>query len=75
MSIFTLIILALGLAMDSFAVSVSDGMSGKCCRLCNVFALSLTFGAFQAAMPIIGYFAGSLFSEAIAAFDHWIALA
>lgn len=74
MNLSTLLILALGLAMDAFAVSVTNGM---CCSgrgFKDPFASSLTFGLFQAGMPVIGYYAGTLFNEAVSSFDHWIAL-
>lgn len=73
MRIVELLLLAVGLSMDAFAVSVCKGLamkkaSWKASALCGVW-----FGGFQALMPLIGYFLGSLFAEAIQTFDHWIA--
>lgn len=73
MSIGELLLLAVGLSMDAFAVSICKGLamresSWKAGVLCGVW-----FGGFQALMPLIGYFLGSLFAEAIANVDHWVA--
>ena len=73
MTIFELLLIAVGLAMDAFAVSICKGltlqkMSWKNALICGVF-----FGGFQALMPIIGYFLGYGFRDRIEAFDHWIA--
>ena len=73
MGIIELFLLAVGLSMDAFAVSVCKGLSmkyaaGKASLICGAW-----FGGFQAIMPLIGYFLGSLFASAIQAFDHWIA--
>lgn len=74
MGILTLFFTALGLSMDAFAVCVSNGMCYKGYGAKQAFTASLAFGLFQAGMPMIGYFAGRSFSDAISAFDHWIAL-
>ena len=66
-------LLALGLSMDAFAVSVSDGICYQRERKKLVIA-SVSFGVFQALMPLIGYFAGATFSEYVEVVDHWIAL-
>lgn len=73
MGLLSLLILAVGLSMDAFAVSVCKGLSirgssRKASVLCGAW-----FGGFQALMPLIGFFLGSLFAEAIESFDHWIA--
>lgn len=73
MSLIELFLLAVGLSMDAFAVSVSKGltlrkMEWKYALLCGAW-----FGAFQALMPAIGYLLGSRFSGVIGNFDHWIA--
>lgn len=73
MGLISLILLAAGLSMDAFAVSVCKGLSAekagiRCQLICGAW-----FGGFQALMPVIGYFFGSLFLDAIEAFDHWIA--
>lgn len=74
MDLFTLFLLALGLSMDAFAVSVSNGMCYKNVHRKEAFTTSFLFGLFQALMPTIGYFAGRLFAGYIEAADHWIAL-
>lgn len=68
-----LVLLAIGLAMDAFAVSVTNGMCLKKCGLKEILAMGLTFGFFQAIMPVLGYWGGSLFYEQIKFVDHWIA--
>lgn len=73
MSILELLLLAVGLSMDAFAVSVCKGLAVKKLHVKHALTAGIYFGGFQALMPIIGYFAGSLFSEAIEAYDHWIA--
>lgn len=73
MGLGTLVILALGLSMDAFAVSVSDGMIYCDLKRRQILLIGLMFGLFQGIMPLIGYFAGSTFSGAIKAWDHWIA--
>lgn len=60
--------------MDAFAVSVSNGMCSKEMHRGQAVKTALTFGAFQAAMPIAGFYAGRTFSQAISYLDHWIAL-
>lgn len=69
----TLLLLACGLAMDAFAVSLSNGLCYQNFRRSQAVLSAVTFGVFQAAMPVIGYFAGRFFSEAISSIDHWIA--
>lgn len=74
MEMMTLLGLALGLAMDASAVSISNAMCYPQMKGRQRLATALTFGLFQGAMPIIGFFAGRLFYEVIQALDHWIAL-
>ena len=69
----TLFLLACGLAMDAFAVSLSNGLCYHNFRRSQAALSAVTFGIFQAIMPVIGYFAGRFFSEAISSVDHWIA--
>ena len=73
MGIFELFALGVGLAMDAFAVSVCKGLSSKRASLSSMAKCGLWFGSFQALMPLIGYFLGSLFRKQIEAFDHWVA--
>lgn len=68
-----LFLLALGLSMDAFAVSICKGLSMKKARLKEGAICGIWFGGFQALMPLAGYFLGTLFAEAIQSFDHWIA--
>lgn len=73
MGVGMLLLLAVGLSMDAFAVSACKGLATRgstrrASLLCGVW-----FGGFQALMPLIGFFLGSLFAEAIQAFDHWVA--
>ncbi len=74
MGYLTLFFIALGLAMDAFAVSVSNGICYKNAGLKEAFYTALTFGVFQALMPLIGYYAGRTVSDAVEFIDHWIAL-
>lgn len=73
MGIGELFFLAVGLSMDAFAVSVCKGLAMKKATLKAEATCGLWFGGFQMLMPIIGFFLGSLFAEAIEAFDHWVA--
>ena len=68
-----LFLLAVGLSMDAFAVSVCKGLSVKKAGLRESMICGSWFGGFQALMPLIGFFLGTLFAEAIEAFDHWVA--
>ena len=69
----TVILMAFGLAMDCFAVSMAKSTSLGRVSLPNFFAMALSFGIFQGLMPLIGFAAGISFADAIAAYDHWIA--
>ena len=73
MSIIELLLIAVGLSMDAFAVSVCTGLSMKQVRVRDAAIVGLYFGGFQAAMPLIGYFLGISFADLITAYDHWIA--
>ena len=73
MGIGELILLAVGLSMDAFAVSICKGLSMKKATLKAQAICGGWFGGFQALMPLIGFFLGSLFANAIQAFDHWVA--
>lgn len=72
MSISTLLILALGLAMDAFAVSVCKGLAIKKVAVKHALWVGLWFGGFQGLMPVIGYLLGVQFKDKIEAVDHWI---
>ena len=73
MGFVELILLAVGLSMDAFAVSVCKGLSMKKATVKASAICGAWFGGFQALMPLIGYFLGTLFADAIEAFDHWVA--
>jgi len=66
---------AVGLAMDAFAVSIVSGSVFKELNIRHALRMALFFGIFQAVMPLAGYAAGNLFAGYIAAWDHWIAFA
>jgi putative Mn2+ efflux pump MntP len=68
-------LIAVGLAMDAFAVSITLGLSVKKPSTKELLLPGVYFGFFQALMPLIGYFAGILFARKIETFDHWIAFA
>ena len=71
----TMVLLGLGMAMDAFAVSVSNGLAHRGRPLPCALACGTAFGLAQAAMPLLGFFAGYTFSGYIHRFDHWVALA
>ncbi len=73
MDLTTLLLIALGLAMDAFAVSITNGITIKHQRIHNALKIGLFFGAFQALMPSIGWLAGLSLREFIGGIDHWIA--
>lgn len=73
MSLVELFIIAVGLSMDAFAVSICKGLSMPKMNWNNAVVIGLYFGGFQSGMPLIGYLLGSQFKEAITSFDHWIA--
>lgn len=73
MGIWELLLLAIGVSMDAFAVSICKGLSSKKASLANMVKCGLWFGGFQALMPLFGFFLGSLFAEQIVAVDHWVA--
>lgn len=73
MGIVEIIFIAIGLAMDAFAVSVCKGLSMKKMSWKKAIIIALYFGIFQALMPVIGYALGIGFEESIKFIDHWIA--
>jgi len=73
MSILELFILAVGLSMDAFAVSICKGLALKKVTLRNSAVCGVWFGGFQSLMPLLGYFVGYLFSSLVTNLDHWIA--
>ncbi len=73
MGFVELFLLAIGLSMDAFAVSICKGLSEKKAGLRESAICGVWFGGFQGLMPLVGFFLGTLFAEAIKAFDHWVA--
>lgn len=73
MGIISIILIAVGLSMDAFAVSISNGIILKKVKIKDAFKIGIFFGVFQAVMPIIGWFAGIMFSDYIKNIDHWLA--
>ncbi|MBQ6634179.1 MAG: manganese efflux pump [Ruminococcus sp.] len=73
MTFFAILLLAVGLAMDAFAVSVCKGLKMRKINYLHTTIIALFFGGFQALMPLIGWFLGKQFAKAIEAYDHWIA--
>lgn len=73
MSTWELFVIALGLSMDAFAVSIGKGLSVPEAKPSQTAAVGLWFGGFQAGMPVIGYLLGSQLGSLITAYDHWIA--
>lgn len=74
MNIIEILLIGIGLSMDASAVSMTNGMCYKQIKLKHTLFIGLAFGVFQGVMPLIGYYAGSVFSKQVSAFDHWIAL-
>ena len=73
MGLVELFLLAVGLSMDAFAVSVCKGLSTQKLKWKHYLTIGLWFGGFQALMPTIGYFLGSTFESYITSVDHWAA--
>jgi putative Mn2+ efflux pump MntP len=72
MDIFTIIFIAVGLAMDAFAVSIAGGVAIKQLKIRNALKIALFFGGFQAIMPVLGWLAGLSVKGVLERFDHWI---
>ncbi len=72
MQLWELFIIAIGLSMDAFAVAVCKGLSLGKVKLKNMMTVGLYFGAFQAIMPLFGYWLGSSFADIVESIDHWI---
>lgn len=73
MGLIELLVLAVGLSMDAFAVSVCKGLSIGKINFKHMCIAGLWFGGFQALMPLIGYTLGSLFADKVTKYAHWIA--
>ena len=75
MVVVTILLTALALSMDAFAVSVCKGLATSKAKPSHMCIAGAWFGGFQALMPLIGYFLGAAFKDFITAVDHWIAFA
>jgi len=73
MDIISIVLIAFGLAMDAFAVSITSGITIRQLKINNALKIALFFGSFQAIMPIIGWLAGLSLRNFISEIDHWIA--
>lgn len=73
MSLWELFILAVGLSMDAFAVSVCKGLSLGKIKVKHMCLAGVWFGGFQALMPLAGYYLGNIFSDFITKYAHWVA--
>lgn len=73
MGILALLLLGVGVSMDAFAVSICKGLAMRKATVKGCMTCGIWFGGFQALMPTIGFFLGTLFAEAIQAIDHWVA--
>lgn len=73
MNFVEIVVIAVGLAMDAFAVSIAAAAAGKANSRRAVFRLSFHFGLFQFLMPVLGWFLGSRVAVYIEAVDHWVA--
>lgn len=73
MDVLSVVFIAVGLAMDALAVSVCKGLSLRSPSVRDILIVGLWFGAFQALMPVIGFFIGSAMYDLISDYDHWIA--
>ncbi len=69
----TIVLIAVGLSMDAFAVAVSSGVAAKQLRLFHALRMAFFFGGFQAVMPLIGWLAGIGLKKYITELDHWFA--
>ncbi|MBR2048441.1 MAG: manganese efflux pump [Oscillospiraceae bacterium] len=73
MGFTALFVLAIGVSMDAFAVSICKGLAMQKADLKGMITVGGWFGGFQALMPLIGFYLGTLFAEAIESVDHWVA--
>ena len=73
MTLLELLLLAVGLSMDAFAVSICKGLAMRRATFRAGMTCGIWFGGFQALRPLIGFFLGTLFADVIRAIDHWVA--
>ena len=74
MNMYELLVLAVGLSMDAFAVAICKGLAIRTVSLKHAAWVGLWFGGFQALMPLLGYWLGSRFQELMESVDHWLSL-
>ena len=75
MELITIIVIAVGLAMDAFVVSIISGSAYRQLHVKHALRMALSFGVFQAFMPLIGSLAGLSLKDYIQNYDHWVAFA
>lgn len=73
MDLITIIVIALGLAMDAFAVSIVSGAAYKQLKIKHALRIAVFFGGFQAFMPLVGSLAGLSIKAYVTHYDHWVA--
>lgn len=74
MNIGQMFLLGVGMAMDASAVSMTNGLVESKMKKSKMFLIAFAFGFFQFAMPMIGYFTGSIFKDFLTQFTSWVAL-
>jgi putative Mn2+ efflux pump MntP len=74
-SLLTILITAIGVGADAFAVSVGKALQLRRLAIVPALQLAITFAVFQAAMPVLGWALGAAFADQVVAVDHWIAFA
>ena len=75
MGMWELIVVAIGVSMDAFAIAICKGLSVERLEKKHMVSAGLWFGGAQALMPLIGYLLGSTFADAISSIDHWLSFA
>jgi len=73
MAVIPIVFIALGLAMDAFAVSITTGLALKEAKVNDALRMAISFGLFQAIMPAVGWWIGISLRDFISGIDHWIA--
>lgn len=75
MSLLTLVLIALGVSADAFAVAVGKGLQMRRLHLGHAATIAVAFGLFQGVMPLLGYLVGKQLERVITSYDHWVAFA
>lgn len=73
MDVITIVLIAVGLAMDAFAVSIANGMTAAGQKRKNALVMAAFFSVFQMLMPVVGWLAGVALADLIMEVDHWVA--